>query len=160
MCRAIHPFTASPKYSKHFPSSIHWKALLFLLKNYLMIHWSRVRFYLSPWLKCIVCALSSEVPDTAHIIFNLPSIFIGPNYCTLLGIITLNYKLKRGQRFTHSGLLPTVSPLRLPHCITFSVEFRQRSSVAKKLQQFHQRLSALWENECPHRLVWILNSRD
>lgn len=66
-----------------------------------------------------------------------------PNYYSLLAIITLNYQFKIGQWFTFSGLLPIVSPLWLPRFFTFSKEFGQRSSVAKKTSAVCQRLSAL-----------------
>lgn len=49
-----HPPAISPSFSLYNPP------LLFLLNNYPMIHWSRVKFNPPPWLKCIVSVLSSE----------------------------------------------------------------------------------------------------
>lgn len=67
--------------------------------------------------ECIVSASSSKkgYSDATHIIFYLPPVFIGPNYYTLLAIITFYYQFKIGQWFSYPGFLPAVSPLRLPH---------------------------------------------
>lgn len=120
-----------------------------------MIQWSGVKFYLPSLagVYCLCAVLKVRSSDAARIIFNLPSIFIGPNYYTLLAIITFYHRFKTGQRFVHFGLLPTISPLRLPHFLTFSYGFRLRSSLAKKLLQFYKRLSDLKEDECSYRLI-------
>ncbi len=101
---------------------------LFLLNNWTIIHWSGVEFFLPPLAEvyCLRAVLELRSSDAARIVFNLPSIFIGPNYYTLLAIITFYYQFKTGQWFSHSGLLPTVSPLRL-HYSLLGVETKKFS---------------------------------
>ena len=108
--------TTSPKLSPISPSlplpslPLSLPLTLFVLNNDSL---AGVKFYLLPLAEvhCLCAVLEVRSSDAAPVILNLPSIFIGPNYYTLLAIITFYYQFKTGQRFKHSGLLPTVSPL-------------------------------------------------
>lgn len=77
-----------------------------------MIHLSEVKFY-QPLLAGVYCLNIGISKKVFGIIFNLPPIFIDPNYYTLLAIITFYYQFNMGRWFSRFGLLPILSPLQL-----------------------------------------------
>lgn len=94
-----------------------------------MIHWSAVKFCppphtLTPTLGGVYCGstvLKVRSSEAARIVFHLPSIFIGPNYGTVLAIITFCHQFKKGSGGGGSAVLaPFPPPSSSPTPLTLS----------------------------------------
>lgn len=111
---------------------------LLLLNNWTLIHRSGVNFYLPPLAEvyCLRAVLEVRSSDAAHIIFNLPSIFIGPK---LLHLISHYYILLSIQNRS------TVQPFWLPS--------HRFSSPTSRLSHF---LSGAQTKE----VLWLQNFRN
>lgn len=71
-----------------------------------MIHSSEVKLY-QPLLAGVYCLAITISKKVFWIIFNLPPIFIDPNYYTLLAIITFYYQFNMGHWFSHLACFPS-----------------------------------------------------
>lgn len=108
---SCHLDTLFPHRRRQFLTQDLFPAMAPLSSSWIIRQWfTGVGSHLPLWAGWAVAA--------AHIVLHLPSNFIGPNYCTILAIITFYYQFKMGSWV--QPLWPSSRRQPLPHLFTLS----------------------------------------